>query len=192
MTVKTFRNEIEDFLIREVMASKDSAYIAACHGMMQHLKKINVPEFTETPDRLAVIKQMLMRADGTGTSHEDLGRRITMRFTSVVPWADASDEEKLIHATEYAKNSYKAVLAEGIGSCFYCVSTQVDQELLENAIVYRTGDQYTMLCPRCQVPAMLPGELNREFLKSISAYWFQRHNDALVKRYSIYGKVMRR
>lgn len=190
--MKTFRNEIEDFLIREVMASKDSVYIAACHGMMQHLKKINVPEFTETPDRLAVIKQMLMRADGTGTLNKDLGRRVILCFSAIAPWNEATDEGIRIHATEYAKNSYKAVLAEGIGSCFYCVSTQVDQELLENAIVYRTGDQYTMLCPRCQVPAMLPGELDREFLKDTSSYWFQRHNDALVKRYSIYGKVMRR
>lgn len=80
-------------------------------------------------------------------------------------------ELNILHFPTLSSKNKEAVLAEpsGICSCYFCV--RIHQVSL---ITTTVDDGQTVLCPHCDVDAVVPGNVPEAVLRRACEYWFTK------------------
>ena len=92
-------------------------------------------------------------------------------------------KEDMIAAHRYSSNHRESILGSDVCGCLYCLSIFSSSEIEhwvdateDEADINETGQ--TALCPRCGIDSVLGSAsgypINREFLRKMNEYWFQR------------------
>jgi len=92
-------------------------------------------------------------------------------------------KEDIIATHRYSSNHRESVLASEVCGCFYCLSIFSPSEIEEwidaredETDINKTGQ--TALCPHCGIDSVIGSAsgypVDRQFLKKMNDYWFQR------------------